>query len=160
MDRGIQIMLNRRQLMTTLTVASATAVVGHRVAAQVTGSPPASMPGMAAGPMTPETCIDSCWRTHVMCLGTERYCIAKGGLHVASAHLALLSDCAEMCEKTANSLLRRSSQHAAVCVACAQMCDACAKECDAFNGDERMALCARTCRECADHCRDMSKMTL
>ena len=153
-------MWNRRQLIAALTAASATAVVGRRVAAQATASPPASMPGMAAGSMTPEACIDSCWRSHVMCLETEHYCIMKGGLHVASTHLALLSDCAEMCEKTANSLLRRSSLHAAVCIACAQMCDACAKECEAFNGDERMSLCARTCRECAVHCRDMSKMTL
>jgi flavoprotein len=52
----------------------------------------------------------------------------------------------------------RSSQHAAVCIACAQLCDACAQECEAFKDDERMLLSARTCRDCAKHCRDMSKL--
>jgi hypothetical protein len=95
-----------------------------------------------------------------MCLVTERYCLEKGGMHVMPKHLALLADCAEMCQKTANSLLRRSSQHAAVCIACAQVCDACAQECEAFKDDERMAVCARTCRECANHCREMSKQSI
>ena len=118
------------------------------------------MPGMAPGAMTAQACIESCWRSHVMCLETERYCIEKGGVHVMAAHLALLADCAEMCEKTANSLLRHSPQHAAVCIACAQLCEACAQECETFKSDERMALCARTCRDCANHCREMSKLPI
>lgn len=148
-------MLERRQVLAAFTMISAIALPIRHVSAQ-TGTMP-SMPGMA---MTAQDCIESCWRTHVMCLETERYCLEKGGKYVLPAHLVLLADCAEMCQKTANSLLRRSSQHAAVCIASAQLCDACAQECEAFKDDKRMSLCAQTCRQCADHCRHMSKMAI
>jgi hypothetical protein len=81
-------------------------------------------------------------------------------MHVAPAHLALLLDCAEMCQTTANSLLRRSPQHAALCIACAQICDACAQSCEAIGNDEQMQRCAKTCRDCAQSCRDMSKQAI
>ena len=153
-------MWDRRQLLASLAMISATVLTIGRVSAQSRDAAPPSMPGMVPGTMTAQACIESCWRSHVMCVETERYCLEKGGMHVMPAHLALLADCAEMCEKTANSLLRRSSRHAAVCIACAQLCDACAEECEAFKDDERMLLCARTCRECANHCREMSKLAI
>ena len=153
-------MWDRRHLIASLTIIAAGAGSARNVAAQPAGGRMPSMPGMPTGAMTPQTCIESCSRSHVMCLETERYCLETGGPHAAPAHLALLADCAEMCEKTANSLLRRSSQHAAICIACAQLCDACAQECETFKGDERMLLCARTCRDCASHCREMSKTAI
>lgn len=155
-------MWNRRQFVTSLTAVSISmiAIPIQRVGAQSTGAMPPAMPGMAGGMMTPKDCIESCWRSHVMCLETAHYCLEKGGMHVRPAHQALLADCADMCIKAADSLLRRSSQHAAVCIACAELCDACAKECEAFKDDQRMLLCARTCRDCAKHCRDMSKMPI
>jgi hypothetical protein len=119
-----------------------------------------SMPGMPPGTMTAESCVESCWQSHVMCLQTERYCIESGGMHITPAHLALLADCAEMCGKTADTLIRRSPQHAAVCIACAQLCDACAGDCEAFKGDARMLACARTCHGCAGHCREMAKLAI
>ena len=156
--RGLT-MLDRRQLLATFTIICAVDVAARHVSAQPTGTTP-SMPGMPSGMMTAQACIESCWRSHVMCLETARYCLEKGGAHVQPSHMELLADCAEMCEKTANSLLRRSSKHAAVCIACAELCDACAQECEAFKDDERMLLCARTCRDCAKHCRDMSKLPI
>jgi hypothetical protein len=102
-----------------------------QVDAQPTGAAASAMPGMAPGMMTPQACIESCWRTHGMCLETERYCLEKGSAHGMPKHLAILADCAEMCQMTANSLLRRSSQRGAVCIACAQLCDAYAQECEA-----------------------------
>ena len=147
-------MLDRRKVLASLTIAGT--ALFHPARAQQTGAP-ASMPGMAPGMMTAESCIDSCWRSHVICIQTERYCVEKGA---SQAVVALLGDCAEMCQKTANSLLRRSSQHAVVCVACALMCDACTTSCETFTDDERMLACARTCRACAEHCRDMSKMPI
>lgn len=152
-------MWDRRQLLAFLTTTSA-AASSRGVRAQPSGAAMPSMPGMSPGTMTAESCIESCWQSHVMCLQTERYCIESGGMHVVQAHLALLSDCAEMCEKTADTLLRRSPQHAAVCLACAQLCDACAGDCETFKDDARMLACARTCRNCAGHCRDMSKLAL
>ena len=153
-------MWDRRHLIASLSMVSAIAVCYRPGNAQPTGTVTPPMPGMDPGMMTPQACIESCWRSHYMCLETGRYCLEKGGAYVMPAHLALLADCAEMCQTTANSMLRRSSQHAAVCIACAQLCDACAQECEAFKGDERVLLCARTCRDCAQHCRDMSKMPI
>jgi len=118
------------------------------------------MPGMQPGTMTAQSCIESCWQSHVMCLQTERYCMEMDGMHSTAAHLTLLADCAAMCETTADTLLRRSAQHAAICIACAQLCDSCAADCEAFRGDARMLECARTCRGCAEHCRAMSKQEI
>ncbi|MBK3404078.1 four-helix bundle copper-binding protein [Methylorubrum populi] len=121
---------------------------------------PGAMPGMGGGAMTIQECVDSCLKSHTMCLDTGRYCMEQGGRHVAAAHLALLLDCAEMCQTTANSLLRRSPQHAVVCEACARLCEACARDCEGFAPDPQMQRCARTCQDCARSCRDMAKMPL
>lgn len=153
-------MWTRRSLLASGTVISALCLVTRRVGAQAATPATPAMPGMPADMMTAQACIESCWNSHVMCLQTERYCLERGGMHVAPAHLELLADCAEMCEKTANSLLRGSSRHAAICIACADLCDACAQECEAFKGDARMSTCAKTCRACAVHCRGMSKMSI
>lgn len=152
--------MNRRQVIARLAVLfiAATQVATAR-AQQASGTAPAG-PGMAMGKMTLQECAESCHRSHVMCLETANYCIAKGGMHAGSAHLALLLDCAEMCQTTENSLLRRSSQHAAICTACAQFCDACAQSCEAIGADETMQRCAKTCRDCAQSCRDMSKQAI
>jgi hypothetical protein len=112
------------------------------------------------GTMTLQECIESCVRSHNICIITARYCTEKGDAHVATAHLALLLDCAEVCQTTANSLLRRSPQHAAICSACAQICDACAEDCEAMVADEQMRGCAKTCRDCAQDCRYMSKQKI
>jgi hypothetical protein len=145
-------MIRRRQLLATLSIISAIDLAAAHVSAQPGTKP--SMPVM----MTAQTCIESCWRSHIMCLETFHYCIEKGAAHVKPLHMALLADCAEMCETTANSLLRRSPKHAAVCIACAEICDACAQECESIKIDDRLLLCAQTCRDCAMHCRAMSKL--
>jgi hypothetical protein len=153
-------MRDRRRFLASLAFVSGIAAAGRNAMPQQADKLAQAMPGMSPGTMTAGVCIESCWRSHVMCLETERYCLEKGGVHVMPAHLALLADCAEMCQKTANSLLRRSPQHAVICIACAQLCDACAEQCEAIKDDERMSRCARTCRECATHCRDMSKIAI
>ena len=153
-------MWDRRQLLGSFVVVAGIDTIAEAVWAQGQGGAMPGMPGMAQGTMTRQGCIDICLKSHRMCLETARYCTEKGGAHVAPAHLALLLDCAEMCQTTANSLLRSSPQHGVICGACAQLCEACAKDCDAFAGDEQMARCAATCRDCARDCRDMVNMPL
>lgn len=150
-------MWNRRKVLGSMAAMVSSAVATGQAAAQPTGPAGMAMGDMEPGKMTLQSCIESCWRSHVMCIETERYCLEKGGMHVMPAHLLLLADCAEMCQTTANSLLRRSPEHAAVCAACARLCDACAEACETMKDDERMVTCARTCRACAVHCREMSK---
>ena len=152
-------MLDRRNMLTLAGAAACTLAYGSAGAQQPAPAMP-SMPGMAAGGMTLEQCITDCLGSHRMCLATGQYCIERGGLHAAAARLALLLDCAEICQTTANSMLRRSSQHQALCAVCAQSCDTCAESCETFRGDEVMARCAKTCRDCAESCRMMSKQPI
>ncbi len=150
---------HRRQLLATLALLSVTAVFG-RVWAQSRGTAPSPMPGMAPGTMTAQICIESCWRCHVTCVDTEHYCLENGGVHAMVTHVALMADCADMCIKAADSMIRRSSAHATICVACAQLCESCAQECETFKNDKQMLVCARACRDCAAHCREMSKLAI
>jgi hypothetical protein len=152
--------LDRRQIITRVAILPIAAIqVATARAQQPSGTAPTGA-SMLGGKMTLHECAESCHLSHVMCLETATYCIGKGGMHAASAHLALLLDCAEMCQTTENSLLRRSSQHAALCNACAQICDACAESCEAMGADETMQRCAKTCRNCAESCNDMSKQAI
>lgn len=152
-------MANRRQLLGSLALLStAAASLGAAQAQQPSAG--RGTPSTTMGAMTLQQCVEICLRSHSACLETARYCTEKGGMHVAPAHLALLLDCAEMCQTTANSLLRRSPQHAAICTACAQICDACAQSCEAIGNDEQMRRCAKTCRDCDQSCRDMSKQAI
>lgn len=150
-------MWNRRNVLRSCVVLAASTGI---VRAQGPNMPGMGMSGAGQGPMSRESCIDICIRSHRMCLETARYCLEKGGPHVAATHLALLLDCAEMCQTTANSLLRRSPQHGAICNACAQLCDACAKDCEVIGGDEQMTHCASLCRDCARDCRAMVNMPI
>lgn len=151
-------MLDRRKLLGSSTVLAAATIVAGPVSAQ--GPDHSAMPGMIPSAMTRESCIEVCLKSHRMCLETAKYCTEKGGGHVAAVHMALLLDCAEMCQTTANSLLRFSPQHGVICGACAQLCEACAKDCESFAGDDWMTRCAATCRECAQDCRGMINMKL
>ena len=111
--------------------------------------------------MTLGECVDSCLASHRMCLETARYCIEQGSAaHIEATHIALLLDCAELCQTTANSMLRKSPQHALLCDACAKMCDACARDCMKISSDVRMQACAHNCQDCAASCRDMASMRM
>lgn len=155
-------MLGRRRFVALSVAGGSLLVTGSAVRAQAP-TPPMSMPGMpgmAQGSMTREACVDICLKSHRMCLETARYCTEQGGRHVAASHLALLLDCTEMCQTTANSLLRSSPEHGVICGACAQVCEACAEDCSSFSDDARMERCAEICRECARDCRAMVTMRL
>lgn len=147
-------MLQRRHLPAALAVAG---ILPWSALAQDTGGSGPTTPGMGHGTMTPRDCVLACVRSHAMCLETARYCTEQTSGHIGPGHIALLQDCAEMCQLTANSLLRRSSRHSVVCNACAELCETCAKDCEAFQGDEQMKRCAGVCRDCAESCRDMAR---
>jgi len=145
---------NRREVISSILGFAAVGLTAHVAEAQHSGA----MPGMGGMAMTMQQCVDSCLKSHAVCLETARYCTEQAGQHVAPAHLALLLDCAEMCQTTANSMLRLSPLHAVLCGACAQLCEACAQDCLAFHADAQMERCAGTCRDCAQSCREMAKM--
>jgi hypothetical protein len=106
--------------------------------------------------MTPEmqSCIDDCMRCHQTCLNMAlTHCLEMGGQHVEPTHFRLMLDCAEICQTTANFMLRGSAHHAHVCAECADICEDCARSCEQV-GD--MDDCVQTCRQCADSCRKMA----
>lgn len=102
-------------------------------------------------------CIDECEKCHRVCVEAAQYCLEKGGRHAAADHIRLLTDCAEICQTSANFMLRGSTVHKTVCGACADICDRCAESCDKFSDDAQLKACAKACRTCAESCRSMAK---
>ena len=103
-----------------------------------------------------QRCIELCQSCHNVCLNTLAYCIQQGEPHTEEQHLRLMMDCAQICQTSADFMLRESTFHARVCGACADICESCADSCGSMTDDERMQACADLCRECATLCREMS----
>jgi hypothetical protein len=101
-------------------------------------------------------CIDECLSCHAICEETVRHCLELGGRHADPQHLTTLLDCAEICQTSANFMLRSSDQHSRVCGVCAEVCRACDESCRAMGDDENMRKCADACGRCADSCERMA----
>jgi hypothetical protein len=106
-----------------------------------------------------EKAIQDCQECHDICLRTTTYGLQKGGQHAAVGLVTLLLDCAEICQTSADFMLRGSQFQQHTCVLCADTCDACAQACERFANDPMMLACAATCRRCAESCRRMAQMT-
>jgi hypothetical protein len=78
------------------------------------------------------------------------------GQHAASEQVTLLVDCAEICQTSANFMLRKSKLHTRTCDVCAEVCERCTGSCDSIGDDPRMRACAEECRRCASPCREMA----
>lgn len=77
-----------------------------------------------------QQCIEECQNCHSVCLQmAANHCLEMGGKHVEPVHFRTMLDCAEICETSANFMLRSSQLHARTCAACAEVCEACAKSC-------------------------------
>lgn len=157
MDRNGTSVINqdttRREALLLMAVGAGVLAVGNAAGAnEAQAATPASHAGMMVD------CVTECEKANRACLETLDYCLSKGGPHLAAAHVRLLLDCAEVCQMTANFMLRGSAVHAIACGACAEICERCIQSCEAFSGDSRMAACADTCRTCAKSCREMAKM--
>jgi hypothetical protein len=105
-----------------------------------------------------EECIQNCSTCHNVCLQTLTYCLGMGGKHAEASHIRLMLDCEEICQTSANFMLRGSDFHSRTCGVCAEVCERCAQDCDRFGDDAQMKLCADTCRRCAESCRRMASM--
>jgi hypothetical protein len=104
-----------------------------------------------------QQCIDECTRCHAICLQTVGHCLELGGKHADPAYIRLLLDCAEICQTSANFLLRGSDLHQRTCAVCAEVCRACAESCERMGrDDEMMQQCAEECRRCQQSCERMA----
>ncbi|HWW76412.1 MAG TPA: four-helix bundle copper-binding protein [Pyrinomonadaceae bacterium] len=104
-----------------------------------------------------QQCIQNCTECHRACLEMVAHCLGVGGQHAEPAHIRLLLDCAEICQTSADFMIRGSEFHGRTCGVCAEVCTRCAEECERLAGDdEMMKRCAEICRRCADSCRQMA----
>jgi hypothetical protein len=104
-----------------------------------------------------QECIKACSDCHDVCLQTMTHCLTKGGMHAEVGHITTLADCAQICETSADFMLRGSMLHKVTCGACAEVCRACAESCEAMADDEMMRRCAEECRRCEESCRRMAQ---
>jgi hypothetical protein len=102
-------------------------------------------------------CIERCLECHKVCIQVIAQCLHKGGEHAAPEHIRLLLDCAEICQTSANFMLRGSEHHTQTCGVCADVCEACTEDCERL-GDAMMKQCAEACRRCAASCSEMARM--
>lgn len=105
-----------------------------------------------------QQCIENCLTCHRVCLQTVTHCLTMGGRHAEAAHIRLLLDCSEICQTSANFMLRHSAFHARTCGVCAEICQRCADDCARFGDDPLMQQCAQICRRCAESCHQMAGM--
>ncbi len=97
-----------------------------------------------------QQCIQNCTDCHRVCLETITHCLQVGGEHAAQAHIRLLLDCVQICQTSADFMIRSSELHQRTCGVCAEVCDRCAADC------ERMAANDPMMRQCAEMCRQMA----
>ena len=105
-----------------------------------------------------QECIQECQTCSQVCLENVAHCLEKGGRHAEPGHIRLLLDCAEICQTSANFMIRGSELHGRTCGVCAAVCEACAQSCESFTDDAEMQRCAEECRRCAQSCREMAGM--
>lgn len=104
-------------------------------------------------------CIDACQTCHGVCLETIQHCLKMGGRHAEPAHIRLLMDCVQICQTSADFMIRGSDLHAMTCGVCAEVCRRCAESCQQLAGGEGgdlMQRCADACRMCAESCERMA----
>lgn len=101
-------------------------------------------------------CIKECVDCHSTCLSTIQHCLNQGGKHAESEHIHLLLDCVEICQTSANFMLRGSQLHALTCRSCSEVCQRCAQDCERMADDETMRHCAEACRRCGESCEQMA----
>lgn len=103
-----------------------------------------------------QECIDTCLHCHRVCLeALTQHCLRMGGEHVEQQHVKLMLDCIQICQTSADFMIRGSERHQLTCGICAEICRQCAASCSRLEGDA-MRYCATTCTQCSDTCRAMS----
>jgi hypothetical protein len=98
-----------------------------------------------------ERCISECLACHIACLRTTMQPgLELGGKHTEARHFRLMLDCAQICQTTADFLLRGSAVCDVLCGTCALVREACACSCEE-TGD--LDECLLAARRCAESCR-------
>lgn len=110
--------------------------------------------------ITPEMqdCLQNCIASHALCIETAQHCLRLGGPHADVKHQRLLMDCAQICQTSADFMLRTSHYHHLTCGVCAEICKACAEDCQEMDPeDPMMRRCGEACKRCAESCERMAQ---
>src|SRR3954451_13388253 len=83
-----------------------------------------------------QACIANCRECHDACLHLVPHCLGRGGRHAEPGHITLLLDCAQICDTSADFMVRGSDLHGATCGACAEVCERCADYCQRLGNDD------------------------
>ena len=106
-----------------------------------------------------QNCLKLCQECHSICTATAQHCLEMGGKHAEGEHIRLLLDCAEICQTSANFMMRKSPQHMSTCRICAEICLSCADSCARVNSQDLvMKNCEEVCRRCAQSCQQMAQI--
>lgn len=90
-----------------------------------------------------------------ICLETAVHALDRD--HSAE-HIRSLLDCAELCQMTANFLLRGSPAADAVVAVCGDVARRCAESCEEVAAqDEEMGRCAEACRRTQRSCGELAR---
>jgi hypothetical protein len=67
--------------------------------------------------LTPDMrqCIANCLDCHSLCVETAAHCLTMGGEHAGPKHQRLLHDCAQICQTSADFMLRTITRRCAAC---------------------------------------------
>jgi hypothetical protein len=101
-----------------------------------------------------DKCIENCLECSRICLETVPECLRMGGQHSTADHIALLFNCADICQTSAKFMISGSPLHVSTCRACAEVCEACATDCRTIG--EGMQECIKACDRCSETCRQMA----
>lgn len=102
--------------------------------------------------------IEETINCYLMCQQTLIYCQETGGDYAAVDRLQILTDCASLCQMTADFLIRGSEKSAKACLFCAEVCDDCALSCASLEDSGQPDACAESCRNCAQICREFASL--
>jgi hypothetical protein len=70
-------------------------------------------------------CIEECLNCHAVCTMTAQYCLTEGGEHADVNMIGVLLDCAEICQVSANFMLRGELHAAGLAAPCGHLCGLC-----------------------------------
>ncbi len=102
-------------------------------------------------------CIENCIECHAVCTQSLAYAMESGSENFNVSQMKLLQDCSEICQLSANFMLRDSESHKVSCKACSELCEKTAIMCEKVEDDDMMRVTAEIARECAGSCSEMAK---
>jgi hypothetical protein len=110
--------------------------------------------GNQMGQVEFQQAIQDCSTCHDVCMQTAANDRHASGDHAKPEHIALLQDCAALCQTAAHFMQHNSPLYGYVTQACAQVATHCADESDQMGDTDA----ANACRNAAWACDQVTKM--